>query len=224
MSAADGVVEDVPETAKVVLVAHEDTEQIVSRRAVWSSKLISEMLSDDPATAEQPPGGWPRVPVPAVSAVALEHIVRYMEHHAEPGSEWSIGVPLQTTDLNVIYRGHEWDMEFALSLRTGGAFGPLCLAVIEATSYLGMARLADIIIAAVMATTILNKTPQQVREILHIPEPTKEEEDKLRAENDWVMQIKPYNDPDKEGVDPVRPDLPQPGAETAIVATAQPEP
>ena len=44
------------------------------------------------------------------------------------------------------------------------------------------------------------------------------------GENDWVMQIKPYNDPDKEGVDPVRPDLPQPGAETAIVATAQPEP
>lgn len=145
----------------------------LSHEAASLSNFIGGFLED---AGDQP------LPEPLtlneVNSAAMKKIALYMEHHAgKPVPE--IEKPL-SGDLKTIVG--DWDFEFA------EMSDEEMLVVINAANYLFIPGLIDLLCAKI-ATTIVGKTVEQIRERHHIENDlTPEEEQRIRQEYAWALQ------------------------------------
>lgn len=172
----------------------------VLRDGARLSKIIADLL-DDTSDDSESPRRPVIIPVPNVAAPALDHVVRYMEHHAEfPAAP--LPKPLPTNALDGLISN--WDARFlhdvigvpafASSIdpaATGAANEAIAAAhdalsdVIMAASFLQMGSLLELSCAAV-AAMVKGRSADDLRLLFNIDDDfTAAEQRLIREENSF---------------------------------------
>lgn len=150
------------------------------------SLLITEMMADDEDDVQE-------IPLANVDKVTLEKVVEYCKHHAVPGNpQPKIDRPIRSTKMSEnVGADYRWDADFIDAV---AADHEKLFNLVLAANYLNIELLLDLGCAKI-ASMLKNKTPQQVREEFGIAEPTPEEEEQIRKENQWIFDIRPIDAP-----------------------------
>ena len=169
--------------AKVCLIAN-DGRVVVPRDVACQSMLVHEMLVDDDDDAVVP-----EIPLPNVTLATLRLALEYCEHHAVPGNAVpKIARPIKSNSMREnLGEEFAWDADYID--RVGATHEDLFMLVLAA-NYLNIDSLLDLGCAKI-ASMLKGKTPQKLREEFGIAEPTPEEEEQIRKDNDWIFTIRP---------------------------------
>lgn len=145
----------------------------MSEEAAKQSTLISEMIEEDYNEGDI-------IPVANVKAEVMAHIVLWCENNLKdrvPAIK-----PPSPPKFETLPAYH---INFVQSLSIEEVFR-----VMLAANFLGIDPLVDLM-AYALALKMKDKTPTEIRTAFGIPEPTPEEEEKIRRDNQWVFDYKP---------------------------------
>ncbi len=165
-------IEDDDAGSKLILVSQEQEKFPVTKRVAMMSELIRTIVESDASDRE--------IPLPHVRSHILNKVIAYMRHHVDsPPRE--IERPIKTNIMSELV--DQWDADFVDTDRDS------MYELIAAADYLHIRPLLDLTCAKV-ATIMKNKTPEQIRRALNIPNDfTPEEEESVRAENRWAEDM-----------------------------------
>ncbi|KAI9221530.1 Skp1 family, dimerization domain-containing protein [Blastocladiella britannica] len=161
----------------VKLVSSDNITVDVSAEAAKRSVLLSNLLED-----ASPEGEEVTIPVPNVTGETLKKVFEYCEHHKnDPMPD-----PKEDDDdlihiKRAVERITDWDAEYVKIEKE-----PL-FQVILAANYLDIKQLLDLGCRTV-ANMIKGKTTQEIRDFLGIVV-TPEEEEQIKKENQWAVDI-----------------------------------
>jgi S-phase kinase-associated protein 1 len=164
--------EDDDMDVKLTLVSQEQEKYQVPKRVAMMSELIKTIVESDATDKE--------IPLPHVKGNVLHKVVMYMKYHSDnPPRE--IEKPLKSPIMNEVVE--QWDADF-VDIDREQLFD-----LIVAADYMHIQPLFNLACAKV-ASIIKNKTPEQIRRALNIPNDfTPEEEEAVRAENRWAEDM-----------------------------------
>eukprot|EP01134_Creolimax_fragrantissima_P002679 CFRG2679T1 len=159
----------------VKLCSSDDREFEVTSKVAKMSVTIKNMLEDLGLESED----VPTIPLPNVSSVILEMVIKYCTHHQDDV------VPTQedeATRERALEDIDPWDQKFV-----GGDQGTL-FELILAANYLDIKSLLDLTCKTV-ANMIKGKDAEEIRKTFNIKNDfTKEEEEQVRKENEWCEE------------------------------------
>ena len=168
-------------SSKVILVTSDGNVE-ASRDVLKLSKLANEMLVDDDDS------GAPEIPLPNVNSATMKKVLEYLAYHkTNPVPE--ISKPIKSADPKVFLKDFPWDETF-IDIEDQTMF----FDVILAANYLDIESLLDLGCAK-LASILKNKTPQEIRTHFNIPTPTPEEEEAIKAANQWIFDVRPVDAP-----------------------------
>lgn len=162
----------------VILIANDKKEFEVPDDAAQLSVLVKTMITKDDSSENDSDDESPmRVPLPNVDSDVLEKIIAFCKHHVDnPMPE--IEKPLKSSKLSEVVP--EWDAKYIDDLPL-----ELLYRLILAANYMDINSLLHLGCAKV-GSLMKGKTPEQIKEELHIyNEFTKEEELQLKEEARW---------------------------------------
>jgi S-phase kinase-associated protein 1 len=157
----------------------------VPREQAKMSKLIVSMLEDDDddtAGETEEPTDPEAIPLLDVSPAMLVKVVEFMEHHVHDPMK-QIQKPIISNNMRDMV--DEWDVNFIDSFDTkNGIFE-----IVRAANYLEFPSLLDLGIARI-AAYIKDKTPEEVRVMLDVPDNmTEAEENAIKENNGWIFGV-----------------------------------
>ena len=157
--------------AHVTLILSDGERVQVSRAVLRPSALVQE--SDVEVQVE-------------LDSRTFAKVLEYLEHHAQPNfPEPELERPLKDADPKVWCKDYPWDAAFA-------AFDPGdhedFKRLIFAAKALQIESLIDLT-AAMLASKLLNKTPNEVRAAFGFKKPTRAEEEEDRKNKTWVLDL-----------------------------------
>ena len=130
------------------------------------------------------------MPLPGVTANSMRKVMEYLAHHANNAVP-ELTKPLKSVDLAVIFKDCPWDGNYVETLFVDQA---VFFDVTLAANYLAIESLLDLCCAR-LAAAIKSKTPKEIREFFNIPEPTAEEEEAIKKQNQWIYKLRPAGVP-----------------------------
>jgi S-phase kinase-associated protein 1 len=155
-----------------------DGELEASIGALKLAKVTKLMLEDEDEDATLP------LPLPDVNRKTMMKVLEFLEHHTKHAMP-EIARPLRDANIAVWLKDFEWDKKYVDDMEDAELFD-----VTLAAKYLDCDPLLDLC-AAKIASMIKGKTPQEIRKVFAIPEPTPEQEQKLKEQNAWIWGILP---------------------------------
>jgi hypothetical protein len=182
----------------------------VSMRASLLSGTFRDALQEDDdedASAAEKEGNWGTFVIPPVSDItrvdkatganetisiplkvretAIAKIAEWCEHHVDnPMPKIPHPIPSKIDTMGGVLPESQWDVDFIEGLFK--APYEVFFDLLATAHYLGIDAL-EVLGSAQLALCIRSKTPEQIRECFDIPEPTEDEEDKIRADNEWIF-------------------------------------
>lgn len=172
-----------PACTRNVRLVLSNAEMVVPLRVTKLSSLLNDMTADDDAETIE-------VPLPSCdSEKVLARAMEYCAHHTMPGNPTpTIEAPLRSSDMRtVLGERFAWDATFIDEV---GSDIEVLMQLILLSNYLGIDSLLDLS-AAKFASLLRGKTVPEVREFFGIKEPTPEEEETVRKENQWIFDLRP---------------------------------
>mmetsp|Transcript_9472 Transcript_9472/g.14535 ORF Transcript_9472/g.14535 Transcript_9472/m.14535 type:complete len:196 (-) Transcript_9472:188-775(-) len=162
----------------VKLVSQDGDSFTVPKLVAQNSVLVKTMMdetTDDDSTEE------PEIPLPNVKSSVLAKVIEFCKHYVEePMSEIPKPIKFGKQVKDVV---QPWFGEFV-----NGVDYVMLFELILAANYLDIKALLDITCARV-GLLIMNKTPDEIRNLFGITEPFSPElETQLREENKWSTE------------------------------------
>ncbi len=184
--------------SKTVILKVSDGEIKVQAAVVIKSKLIAEMLEDEDFESE------PILPLPNVNKRTMAKVIEFLEYHHDPARPMPVVVkPIKSASMKENIKDFLWDAEFIDALEspaerngemvTKQACETLFAGVLAA-NYLDIESLLDLGCAKI-ASLLKNRTPKEIRQFFGIKEPTPEEEEEIRKNNQWIFDVRPADQP-----------------------------
>ena len=155
-----------------------DGEMEVDMAVATQSRLIADMLKDDVE------GEKATIPLAGVSIATLTTVVAWCTHHVGNPLP-KIARPIKSAEMKEVMKESPWDAEF-IAIEDQEKLFELILAA----NYLDVEPLLDLGCAK-LATILKARTPKEIREHFGIGEPTPEQEDQVRKDNEWIFDVKP---------------------------------
>lgn len=163
----------------VHLVSQEGALFDVPLKAAKLSKFICTMVDDELFENETP-----ELPMVDVKSAALSKVTEFMIHYVDHPFE-QIQKPLMSSNIRDVVP--DWYADFI------DVEHQLLFDLILAANYLDIKPLLDLTCATV-ASMVREKTPNEIKDHFGIqgdpiPDLTEEEEEKLKAENQWCLEV-----------------------------------
>ncbi len=162
------------QSIKLTLFNHPTYNRQISKEACSLCGLLADMLPEDEES--------PDLPVDIDSTEIMDKVLEFLEHHSKDPCA-KIETPIITNKLAEIVS--PFDTKFAnMAFDQGNLFK-----IMLAANYLSCDSLLRLCLCKI-ATMIKDKEPDEVRAMFNIPEPTREEEQRVRDANQWIFDIK----------------------------------
>lgn len=148
----------------------------ISAEAAKLSDLIKDSLGDVDDDDDEPKV----IELLRVSTDTLEQVIDFMVHYDQEAMT-EIPTPLGCRTFDQIVE-QEWYRDFMVNMER-----PILFDILTASNYMGIKPLLDL--ACLKVTfELTGKSPDEIREILNLPEMTPEEEIQARTEHRWIFE------------------------------------
>jgi len=138
-----------------------EVEEAAAVQSVFIKKFVEDIGRKNPIHLDY------------VSTEILEKVIEYCTYHVDHPPR-----PMETAD-----DVDQWDVEFLMNVDK-----PTLFQLAQAAHFLVIKSLLDLVCRTIADAIIACKTPEKVREMLHIQNDfTPEEEQKIRLENQWAF-------------------------------------